>query len=105
MLVQQTLEKDTQKPRRRQPAGLFLFGAFQRLENFRCYYQKLNVKDAGGKEMNDTTKHGWTWAYRKIRGLQCSRVSSIYRASLYVIRGDSGTFFNDATLHKIRIHR
>ncbi len=54
--------------------------------------------------MSNTTKHGWAWSSHRIRGLQCSRVSSLYRASLYITRGDSGTFFNDATLH-IHIHR
>ena len=49
--------------------------------------------------------HGWKWAYRKIRGLHCTRLSAIYRATLYSIRGDTGSFTCDATWQKIRIRR
>lgn len=55
--------------------------------------------------MSELSKRGWTWAYLKIRGLYCSRLSSIYRATLYVIRGDTGTFYCDASQRKIRIRR
>ncbi|MBW3504487.1 hypothetical protein [Pseudomonas sp. NKUCC02_KPG] len=55
--------------------------------------------------MSTRTTHGWMWAYSKIRGLQCSRLSSAYRASLYVMRGDTGTFHSDLSWQKNRIRR
>ncbi len=55
--------------------------------------------------MNNSTKHGWSWAYSKIRGLQCSPLASVYRATLYVMRGDTGTFHSDVSWQKIRIRR
>ncbi len=55
--------------------------------------------------MNATSSHGWVWAYRKVRSLQCSRLSSAYRATLYVFRGDTGTFHSDFSWQKNRIRR
>ncbi len=55
--------------------------------------------------MNASKTHGWVWAYRKIRGLQCTPLTSAYRATLYVIRGDTGAFHNDVSWQKIRIRR
>ena len=55
--------------------------------------------------MSAKTSHGWIGAYTKIRGLQCSRLTSAYRASLYVMRGDTGTFHSDLSWQKNRIRR
>ena len=55
--------------------------------------------------MRDTTKHGWTWAYQKIRGRHCTRLTALYRATLYAVRGDTGAFFSEDTSQKIRIRR
>jgi hypothetical protein len=55
--------------------------------------------------MNNINKHGWKWAYRKIRGLHCTRLSAIYRATLYSIRGDTGSFISEDSWQKIRIRR
>jgi len=56
-------------------------------------------------DMAKVSKRGWGWAYRKLRDLHCSRLSSFYRATLYAIRGDTGTFRCDLTWQKIRLHR
>ena len=55
--------------------------------------------------MNTATKRGWKWAYRTMRDLHCSRASASYRATLYCLRGDTGTFVCDLTHKKIRINR
>ncbi|WP_176464822.1 hypothetical protein [Pseudomonas fragi] len=55
--------------------------------------------------MSSKTNHGWAWAYHKIRGLQCTRVTAAFRATLYVLRGDTGTFHSDASWQKNRIRR
>ncbi|MDR6580775.1 hypothetical protein J2X88_005686 [Pseudomonas extremaustralis] len=39
-----------------------------------------------------TNRHEWVWIYKKIRNLGFSRFTAFYRASLYVLRGDTGTF-------------
>ena len=46
-------------------------------------------------KMSTVTKRGWKWAYRKMRD----------RATLYVLRGDTGTFMCELTRKKIRISR
>ena len=56
-------------------------------------------------KMSTVTKRGWKWAYRKMRSLLCSRLTSAYRATLYAIRGDTGAFYNSRTWQKIRIRR
>ena len=66
--------------------------------------QDLDDENAG-TPMSSKTNHGWAWAYHKIRGLQCTRVTSAYRATLYVLRGDTGTFHSDASWQKNRIRR
>ncbi|NBA98180.1 hypothetical protein [Pseudomonas sp. R5(2019)] len=48
---------------------------------------------------------GWLWAYRKIRGLDCSVITAFYRATLFVWRGDTGSFTSDRSWQKIRIKR
>ncbi|MBO5390607.1 MAG: hypothetical protein L0G28_04340 [Pseudomonas sp.] len=55
--------------------------------------------------MSTATKRGWKWAYRKMRDLHCTRPSAFYRATLYVLRGDTGTFMCELTRKKIRISR
>ena len=55
--------------------------------------------------MSSKTTHGWAWAYNKIRGLQGSRLTSAYRATLYVLRGDTGIFHSDVSWQKNRIRR
>lgn len=56
-------------------------------------------------KMSAVTKRGWKWAYRKMRDLHCTRPSAFYRATLYVLRGDTGTFMCEFTRKKIRISR
>ncbi len=55
--------------------------------------------------MTHVPGHGWMWAYRKMRSLLCPPLSSAYRATLYALRGDTGTFYNNRTYQKIRIRR
>ena len=55
--------------------------------------------------MSASTKRGWTWAYRKMRDLHCSRSSALYRATRFWLRGDTGTFVCELTHKKIRINR
>jgi hypothetical protein len=55
--------------------------------------------------MSASTKRGWKWAYRKLRDLHCTRLSAFYRATLYVLRGNTGTFVCEVTHKKIRISR
>ena len=62
-------------------------------------------RHSGMKTMSATSKRGWKWAYRKMRDLHCDRPSAFYRATLYVIRGDTGAFHNDVSWQKIRIRR
>ena len=56
-------------------------------------------------KMSAVTKRGWKWAYRKMRDLHCTRPSAFYRATLYVLRGDTGNFMCELTRKKIRISR
>lgn len=37
-------------------------------------------------------RKGWPWAYAKIRSLHCGRFTAAFRATLYVLRGDTGRF-------------
>jgi hypothetical protein len=55
--------------------------------------------------MNSAPKHGWKWAYDKLRGLHCSRRTAFYRATLYSIRGDTGSFYVDRSWEKVRLRR
>jgi len=55
--------------------------------------------------MSSAPKHGWKWAYQKLRGLNCSRLGAFYRATLYSIRGDTGSFYVDRTWEKVRLRR
>lgn len=58
-----------------------------------------------GESMSNAPKHGWTWAYRKLRGLHCSRITALYRATLYFVRGDTGTLTSADNWQKIRLRR
>lgn len=58
-----------------------------------------------GRPMTNVSGRGWMWAYRKMRSLLCPRLSSAYRATLYVLRGDTGVFYNTLTHQKIRIRK
>lgn len=56
--------------------------------------------------MNENaTKGGWGWAYRKIRSLHASRGTALFRATLYWLRGDSGSFSSHGGWGKSRIRR
>lgn len=55
--------------------------------------------------MEGTGKHGWVWAYRKLRGLHCSRHTAFFRATLYLVRGDTGSFYVDKSWERIRLRR
>jgi len=55
--------------------------------------------------MDNAPKHGWIWAYRKLRGLHCSRITALYRATLYFVRGDTGTLTSHDNWQKIRLRR
>ncbi|WP_191625234.1 hypothetical protein [Pseudomonas fluorescens] len=69
-----------------------------------CYHLVMDDHDAG-KSMSDKPEHGWKWAYRKLRGLHCSRITAAYRATLHFIWGDTGFFYSDGSLQKIRLRR
>jgi len=50
-------------------------------------------------------RHGWRWAYDKIRGLQVGRLRAAYRACRYLWLGDTGLFASHAGWRKSRISR
>lgn len=52
-----------------------------------------------------TNRHGWVWVYKKIRRFGFSPLTASYRASLYVIRGDTGTFRFKNGWEKFRFRR
>ena len=55
--------------------------------------------------MENKSKRGWSWAYKKIWGLHCSKFTSAYRATRYALLGDTGTFYSKVSWQKIRIYR
>ncbi len=55
--------------------------------------------------MNKRPKRGWIWAYRLIRSVKCSPLTAAYRATLYVTRGDTGTFYSETTYNEFRLRR
>jgi hypothetical protein len=57
------------------------------------------------KSMENKSKHGWKWAYRKLRGLHCSRVTAVLGATLYLVRGDTGSLMSQDKWQKIRLKR
>ncbi|TWR61182.1 hypothetical protein FIV41_08970 [Pseudomonas marginalis] len=52
-----------------------------------------------------TNRHGWVWVYKRIRRLGFSRFTACYRASLYALRGDTGTFRFKNGWEKFRFRR
>jgi hypothetical protein len=67
--------------------------------------REIDYENEGERMTATKKKRGWAWAYRKIRGLYCNPVSAAYRATLYSIRGDTGTFMSRVSQRKIRITR
>ncbi|MEX5686267.1 MULTISPECIES: hypothetical protein [Pseudomonas] len=55
--------------------------------------------------MSSAAKHGWKWAYEKLRGLHCTRTTALYRATLYWLRGDTGSCTSQDNWQKIRLRR
>lgn len=55
--------------------------------------------------MYKTTHHGWIWAYRKLRRHHCSRITSCYKATLYLVCGDTGHVKSENRWAKIRLSR
>jgi hypothetical protein len=53
----------------------------------------------------NTKYRGWGWAYKKIRGYGFSRRIAIHRATLYVLRGDSGVFSSKRSFQRFRLRR
>jgi hypothetical protein len=58
-----------------------------------------------GDTMSSANKHGWKWAYHKLRGLHCSRPTALYRATRFIFWGDTGTFISEDNWQKIRLRR
>ena len=58
-----------------------------------------------GRPMTNVSGRGWMWAYRKMRSLLCTRLSSAYRANLYVLRGDNEDIYKNIKKKKIRIRK
>ncbi|KAA6172756.1 hypothetical protein C1Y18_18455 [Pseudomonas sp. MPR-R5A] len=52
-----------------------------------------------------TNHHGWVWVYKKIRSFGFSRFTAFYRTSLYVLRGDTGSFKYKHGWSKFRFRR
>ncbi|MCY1389811.1 hypothetical protein D9M71_46170 [compost metagenome] len=55
--------------------------------------------------MSIAPKNGWKWAYKKLLALGCSRWTAAYRATIYSVRGDTGSFYVDRSWEKIRLRR
>jgi hypothetical protein len=53
----------------------------------------------------NTNRKGWVWAYKKIRRFGFSRSTAFYRASRYVLLGDTGTFKYKNGWEKFRFRR
>ncbi len=48
---------------------------------------------------------GWHWAYAKVRGYHVSALHAFYRATRYVLIGDTGAFSSHGGWRKSRITR
>lgn len=57
----------------------------------------LNQKRNQGK--------GWVWAFKKIRSYQFSITTAFFRATLYLLTGDTGIFGRTDSYTKFRIKR
>lgn len=55
--------------------------------------------------MSETSRHGWVWAYKKLRRYKCSFLKSCFRATLYQAFDDTGEFKIAKTMLKIRLSR
>lgn len=55
--------------------------------------------------MKNVRKRGWTWAYRKLRGLYCSPITACYRATRFCIFGDTGACTSSDGWQRIRLRR
>lgn len=44
----------------------------------------------------------WRWAYRKIRAMDCGRLTAIWRATLFALTGNSGRFFSSRGWSKLK---
>ena len=55
--------------------------------------------------MKQSGKRGWCWAYLKIRSLYGSRLTAIYRATLFTLRGDTGRFRSHSGMMQSRLKR
>ena len=55
--------------------------------------------------MKNTHRRGWTWAYRKLRGLYCSPITAGYRATRYWVLGDTGPCTSADGWQRIRLRR
>ena len=55
--------------------------------------------------MKKIEKRGWRWAYAKVRSLYCSRLTAIYRATLFALRGDTGRFWSHSGMMQSRLKR
>lgn len=59
----------------------------------------------GVVDMKKIEKRGWRWAYAKVRSLYCSRLTAIYRATLFALRGDTGRFWSHSGMMQSRLKR
>jgi hypothetical protein len=59
----------------------------------------------GTVDMKKFEKRGWRWAYTKVRSLYCSRLTAIYRATLFALRGDTGRFWSHSGMMQSRLKR
>ena len=55
--------------------------------------------------MSGDYNHGWLWAYHKLRKHYCTRVTSVYGATLFFLYGNTGCLFSRRKWQKIRLKR
>ncbi|MCY1249113.1 hypothetical protein D3C76_648050 [compost metagenome] len=55
--------------------------------------------------MTNSTFRGWRWAYQKLRNWYVSPIQSVFRATLFSLRGDTGVFYSHGGQRKSRIVR
>ena len=44
----------------------------------------------------------WSWAYHKIRSLECGRLTAVWRATRFALFGSTGRFFSRHGWTKLR---
>jgi hypothetical protein len=54
---------------------------------------------------SSSNSRGWFWAYNKTRSYHVSRSSAFFRATLFWITGDTGSFASHGGFRKSRIRR